>query len=94
MNPMNLFSGMGGGMNPFQLIQMIQKGGNPMQMMESMMGGNPQYQRALQMVKGKSPQEIKQVAANLCQQRGIDFEQAVNQMRQMGLNFPDDTGDE
>ncbi len=88
MNPMNF---MGNGMNPMQIIQTLKKSnGNPMAMMESMMGNNPQFQRVMQMVKGKSPSEVRQVAMNLCQQSGIDFDAAVSQMREMGLNLPDD----
>lgn len=35
---------------------------------------NPLFMRAQQMAQGKSPDEIKQIAMNLCKERGIDFE--------------------
>lgn len=76
-------------MNPMQIIQAM-KSGKPMEVMQSMFGGNPQFQRVMQMVNGKTPAEIKQIAMNLCQQSGIDFDAAVSQMREMGLNLPDD----
>lgn len=101
MNPMNMIGkmmgggnpmmgGMQGGFNPMQLISQLQSGvGDPMKMLNGMLGNNPQYQRVMQMVKGKSPAEMRQVAQNLCQQNGVDFSQAVDQMRQMGINVPD-----
>lgn len=73
-------------MNPLQLIQSLMQGGNPMQMMMSMFGGNPQFQRACQMVQGKTPQQMQETARNLCKQRGIEFDKAVQQMQQMGVD--------
>lgn len=93
MNPMNMLGSMmggQGGVNPMQLIAQMQRGGNPMQVMQSMVGNNPQFKRVMQMVDGKSPAEMRQVAQNLCQQRGIDFNQALGQLKQMGINVPED----
>lgn len=61
---------------------------NPMEMiMNQMFGNNPMFQRARQMVEGKNEQEIKQIASNLCRQRGINiddaFKQFQTQMKQM-----------
>ncbi len=84
---------MGGnrGMNPMQIIQTLQQSkGNPMALLQNMMGNNPQFQRVMEMTKGKSPKELRQVAMNLCQNSGVDFNQAVSKMREMGLNIPDD----
>lgn len=39
------------------------------------------------MANGKSEDEVIQIAKNLCQQRGIDFDQAVNQFNQMAQQF-------
>lgn len=93
MNPMNMIGqmmGKGGGMNPFQMVQMLQQAkGNPMQIFENMASGNPQYQRVMQMVNGKSPQEIRKVCMNLCEQQGVDFSGMVNQMKSMGINVPE-----
>lgn len=87
MNPMGMMSG--NGFNPMSLIKMIRSGSsNPMQMMNQMLGNNPQYQRVLQMVNGKSPREVQQIAMNLCEQRGINFNEALSEMRGMGLNVP------
>ena len=78
-------------MNPLQLISMIKQNNNPINFMQNIVGSNPQFQRVMQMVDGKTPEEMKQVAMNLCEQQGIDFSQAVNQMKSMGLNIPEDS---
>jgi hypothetical protein len=53
------------------------------QMMNQQLQNNPLFQRAQQMAQGKSPQELEQVAKNLCQQRGIDLDSAMKQFQQM-----------
>lgn len=90
-NPMQMLGGMQGGaqggFNPMQMLSQLQSGkGNPMQMLEGMLGNNPQYRRVMQMVQGKSPAEMRQVAQNLCEQRGIDFNEALGQIKQMGID--------
>lgn len=58
------------------------------QMINKMLKSNPLFNRAQQMAQGKSEQELKQIASNLCQQRGIDLEQAFNQFQdQMSRMF-------
>lgn len=51
------------------------------QMLIQMLRSNPMFQRAQQMADGKSEEEIKQIANNLCQQRGINIEQAFEQFQ-------------
>lgn len=75
-------------MNPMQLIQAMIQSGNPMQMMQQLFGNNPNFQRAMQMVQGKTPEQMQQTARNLCKERGIDFNQAVKQMSGMGIPLP------
>lgn len=65
---------------------------NPMEMMlNQMLGNNPMFQRAKQMAEGKNEQELKQIASNLCKQRGIDIDEAYKQfqtqMNQMSKMF-------
>lgn len=67
---------------------MITKSNNPQQMAQNMFGQNPAYQRAVQMTQGKSPQEIQEIAKNLCNQRGIDFNQIIKQIESMGIKMP------
>lgn len=65
--------------------------GNPQNLMNQMFQqyqNNPMFQRAQQMAAGKSPQEIRQIANNLCNQRGIDINDAMAQFkRQFGINM-------
>lgn len=88
MNPMEIFQQLTSGhMNPFQLIQTLRSSqGNPMEMMQQMFGNNPQFQRAVQMAQGKSPEELQQTVRNLCEQKGINFDQTIQQMSNMGLS--------
>lgn len=55
---------------------MIQK------MANQMLKNNPLFQRAMQMAHGKSEDELKQIANNLCKQRGINIDEAYKQFEQ------------
>ena len=47
--------------------------------MSKMLQGNPMFLRAQQMAQGKSQQQLEQTAKNLCQQIGIDYNDALSQ---------------
>ena len=49
------------------------------QMVNQMLRNNPLFQRAQQMAQGKSEEELKQIANNLCKQRGINLNEAYEQ---------------
>lgn len=55
---------------------------------QQMIKCNPLYKRAEQMAQGKSEDELKQVAVNLCQQRGINIDEAYKQFQSFmgGMN--------
>ena len=59
-------------LNPVQMMGMMR---NPKQAINSMfqqnLQGNPLFKRAQQMANGKSEAELRQIAQNLCQQKGI-----------------------
>lgn len=42
------------------------------------MNNNPLFHRAQQMAAGKSEEELKQTAMNLCKQMGFNFEEMQN----------------
>ena len=72
-------------MNPFQAMKMM---GNPMGMLMQQLQGrmnqmaqqNPQaFQKMQEMTSGKSEDEMRQVAMNLAQQKGIDIRQFASQ---------------
>lgn len=75
MNPMN---------NPMmQLLGMAMRGGgDPMQMLRHVAGQNPQAAQLMQMLQGKSPQQIQQMAVNMARERGTSVEQIA---RSLGL---------
>ena len=72
-------------MNPMQIIQMIQGSGNPQQMMMQMASQNPGLNQAMQMANGKTPDQLRQMARSMAQERGIDLNALA---RQMGLKLP------
>ena len=71
----------------FNILQMF---ANPQMTMQNLMGSmmqnnlqnNPLFERAKQMAKGKNDDQLMQTARNLCQQQGIDFDQAFAQFKQ------------
>ena len=66
-------------MNPLQLMQMLQ-GGNPMQILSNLAGQNPALKQMLPSIQGKNSQQLRQMAENMCRERGMTFEQAVEQL--------------
>ena len=58
---------------------------NPMQLMNIL--SNPLYARAQQMAEGKSPEQLQQIAKNICQEKGIDYEQAMRQFQSFSKMF-------
>lgn len=61
------------------MINPLNGNGNPLGQIQN----NPLFQRAQQMAAGKTPEEIQQIAKNLCQQRGINLDEAYKQFKQM-----------
>lgn len=64
--------------NP-QLINMLFSSPNPDAMMQQVLGNNPIYQQIMQNIQGKSPEEIKQYAMNVCRTQGIDINSLAKQ---------------
>lgn len=65
-----------------QILQAMQMGRNPQMLMEQLARTNPQINQAVTMMRGKSPQEIRQMAENMCRERGTTPEQV---MQMLGL---------
>ena len=72
-------------MNPMQLIQMMQSGGNPMQLLAQAGRQNPMIGQVLQMTNGKTPQEMRNMAYRIAQERGVDLNQVA---QSMGIKLP------
>lgn len=67
-----------------QLIGILQNVQNPMGMIKQMFGNNPQYRQVMQVIQGKTPQQLEQYARNLAKNQGIDINQLASQF---GLNI-------
>lgn len=70
-------------MQIIQLLSQIKSSGNPTMAMQTMFGNNPAYNRAVEMSKGKTTQELQQTIKNLARERGID----ETQLQQMASMF-------
>lgn len=55
-----------------QLVSMMMGGGNPMGVLQQMAGQNPQIGMAVQMLQGKNPKQIEQMAMNMAKKQGVD----------------------
>lgn len=57
--------------NPIMaLVNAARSGGNPMQLMQQMAMQDPRIAQAQQMIQGKSPQQLRQMAENMARERG------------------------
>ena len=66
--------------NPMQTIMsMMRSGGNPAQILQNMAQQDPRVGQAMQMIQGKSPQELRSMAENVARERGIDLNAFVQQ---------------
>lgn len=72
-------------MNPMQLIQMLQNGGNPNQLIAMAAQRNPALRQAMQMVNGRTPEQVRDMAYDLAKQRGVDLNQLA---QQLGIRLP------
>lgn len=91
MMPMNDFMSQlmatamkGGNMGP--LMQRIKKEGlNPMMLMQQAAKNDPRLNQVMQMMNGKSPQQLRTMCENMCKERGTTVEQVA---QQMGIPIP------
>lgn len=69
-------------MNPMaMLMQMMRtRNGNPAPLLEQIARQNPAMRQAMDMTRGKSPQEIRQIADNMARQRGTTVDDILRRM--------------
>lgn len=67
------------------LISAARSGGNVNAMLNQMATQNPQIRQAMQMMQGKTPQQIQQLAQNMAKERGTTVEDVA---RSLGFNIP------
>lgn len=65
--------------------QMLMTGQNPMAYVRSMAQRDPRAAQFLQMIDGKSPQQLQQMAENMARERGISLNDVI---RQLGIALP------
>lgn len=67
--------------NPLQLlVTALQRGADPAQMIAQMARNNPQMAQASRMISGKSPQQLQQIAMNMCRECGTTPEAVLRQL--------------
>lgn len=72
--------------NPvLQMVNMARNGGNPMELIQQMAKSNPQVNQVMQMMNGKSPQQLRAMCENMCKERGTSLEQFT---KQWGIPIP------
>ena len=64
---------------------MLQKAQNPKMILNQLSANNPQLKRVMEVLDGKSPQEIKAYVQNVAQTQGVDLTQLA---QRMGLQLP------
>jgi transposase len=70
------------------IFQAMQGGMNPMQMIQQQAAQNPQLQQLMQICQGKTPEQLRQVAENMCRERGTTYDEvAKNFAQQMGIPY-------
>ncbi len=72
-------------MNPLQMLGALQKARNPMDLLKQLSANNPQLKRVIEVMDGKSPQELKAYVQNVAKTQGIDLN---NLAQKMGLQLP------
>ena len=59
----------------------MRSGQNPMQLMQRMAMNDPRAAQAMQIIRGKSPQELQKIAQNMARERNIDLNELRRQFR-------------
>lgn len=72
-------------MNPMQILQAVRNGANPNQIAMQLARSNPAVQQAMQMMSGKTPDQVRDMAYQMARQRGVDLNQIA---QQWGIRLP------
>ena len=72
--------------NPMnQIMNALQQGVNPNQIAMQLAQNNPSVRQAMQLVNGKTPEQVRDMAFQMAKQRGVDLYQLA---RNMGIQLP------
>lgn len=72
-------------MEVMQIMQLLQQTNNPQQMFQSLAQQNPLFGRAMQMGAGKSENQLREIAMNLCREQGMNPQQMSQFFGQFGV---------
>ena len=67
-------------MDLMQMIRQLQQSADPHRMILQMAQQNPSIQRALQMINGRTPQQVLGMARQMANQSGQNLEQLAHQV--------------
>ena len=71
--------------NPMQVIMAMKNGQNPQQivmnMLQERMSKTPMGQNLIALAQNNQTAQIEQIARNICNQRGIDFDKEFNSFK-------------
>lgn len=72
--------------DPMRIISMIKNGSNPQELMinflENNLGNSPMGANLLNLARNGQTAEIEQIARNLAEQRGLDFDKEFKSFRE------------
>ena len=72
--------------NPMaQIMQMLQGGQNPATVLDMLSGVSPQVRQVKDIMRGKSPAELEQMARNMARERGTTIEDIA---QSLGIQIP------
>ena len=72
--------------NPMsQIMNALQRGVNHNQIAAQLAQQNPAVRQAMQMINGKTPDQVRDMAFQMAKERGIDLNQLA---RNMGIQLP------
>ena len=72
--------------NPImQMQQLMRAGKNPNAVLQILAQNNPQARQVMQMINGKSPAQLEQMARNMAKESGTTIEDIA---RSMGIQIP------
>ena len=72
--------------NPIMtMLSAMQNGRNPSLILRQLANTNPQARQVMQMISGKSPDQLRQMAENLAANQGTSIEDVA---RSLGISIP------
>lgn len=65
--------------NPMQFIGMLQQSHNPIGLLQQFFGQNPNFNKIMQIVQNKTPQQLERYVRNLYKGQNIDINSVATQ---------------